>query len=313
MASAMKLPAVRASPTTVQYHVPKFKVGSTRPTYQKRFYPNDEAKKTLEQPWLAQTDPLMPPYPYGGNYHFQEANHGLYGSATIQSGHKISDGRNKGKTLRKWYPNVRVEKLRSTALNVELAIPTTARVMRTITKCGGLDEYVLGEKPARIKELGLLGWKLRWLVLKSKNMQEKHRKQRERLGLPPAEISPHSAESTFAAAWNDPESRREIVAKMSQGWDLLKEKKEAWANHVLGTLKWKDVAVERRLDMPTLEFHDPLNKSLPEYVEEEKPARELPRVQEGFGIAEIMPDNEVSRMKKSKQTQGKGDQRRQTQ
>lgn len=307
----MRLPAVRVSPTTVQYHVPKFKVGSTRPTYQRRFYPNDEAKKTLEQPWLAQTDPLMPPYPYGANVHFQEANQGLYGGASIQSGNKISDGRNKGRTLRKWYPNVRVEKLRSTALNVEMAIPTTARVMRTITKCGGLDEYLLGEKPARIKELGLLGWKLRWLVLKSKNIQEKHRKQREKLGLPPSEVSPHSAESTFAAAWNDPEVRQDILAKMGKSWDLLKEKKETWAKHVVDTLKWKDV--ERRLEMPTLDLHDPLEKKLPDYIEEERPVKELPRVQEGYGIAEIMTDKAVSGMKNSKQTQGKGEQRRQTQ
>ncbi|KAK5086142.1 hypothetical protein LTR70_000218 [Exophiala xenobiotica] len=311
MATTMRLPAVMISPTTVQYHVPKFKVGSTRPTYQRRFYPSDEAKKTLEQPWLAQTDPLMPVYPYRANVHFQEANQGLYGGASIQSGNKISDGRNKGKTLRKWYPNVRVEKLRSTALNVEMAIPTTARVMRTITKCGGLDEYLLGEKPARIKELGLLGWKLRWLVLKSKSVQEKHRKQREKLGLPPSEVSPHSVESTFAAAWNDPDVRQDILAKMGKSWDSLKEKRDTWAKHVVGTLKWKVGA--RKLAMPTLDLHDPLQKKLPDYIEEERPVKDLPRVQEGYGIAEIVTDKAVGGMKRSKQTQGKGEQRRQTQ
>jgi len=37
--------------------------------------------------------------------------------------------------------------------------------MRTINKVGGLDQYVLGDKTARIKELGVKGWELRWRVL----------------------------------------------------------------------------------------------------------------------------------------------------
>lgn len=69
------------------------------------------------------------------------------------SGNKISDGRNKGKTLRKWFPNIRLEKIRSEALDRELTIPIRARVKRTIKKCGGLDEYLLGEKAGRIKSL----------------------------------------------------------------------------------------------------------------------------------------------------------------
>lgn len=41
------------------------------------------------------------------------------------------------------------------------------RVLRTIDKCGGLDEYLLGERPARIKDLGELGWRLRWRIMQS--------------------------------------------------------------------------------------------------------------------------------------------------
>src|SRR5262249_46468575 len=153
------------------------------------------------------TDPLMPPYPYGGNYHFREANFGLYGGATLQSGSKISKGRNKGKTLRKWFPNVRVETVRSEALNQDLKIPITARVMRTIKKCGGLDQYVTGPKPARIKELGLLGWKLRWLVMTSSMYQQKYSKERLKLGL--------QGESplfeTFEDAWNDEARRKKFI------------------------------------------------------------------------------------------------------
>jgi len=299
MATTVKLPAVLRSPTTLQYAVPK-KPASARPAYQRRFYPNDEAKHTLSQPWLRQTDPLMPVYPYGSNTTFEEANHGLYGGATIQSGHKISDGRNKGKTLRKWYPNVRVEKLRSAALGVELSIPTTARVMRTIAKCGGLDEYLLGEKPARIKELGLLGWKLRWLVLKSRSVQDRHRRERERLGLPVGERNLYSVDSTFAAAWNDPDVRNELLVKMGVGWDELREKRARWNKHVRDTLGWvkggkKDgvgererIAAESKKGMNTLDLHDPLTTRLPDYVEEEELARPLPAVQEGFGIVEVV-------------------------
>ncbi|KAK5944180.1 hypothetical protein PMZ80_003461 [Knufia obscura] len=294
MATTLKLPAILRSPTTLQYTIPK-KPSSARPSYPRKFYPNDEAKATLSQPWLTTTDPLMPPYPHRAHTHFEEANHGLYGGATIQSGHKISDGRNKGKTLRKWYPNVRVEKLRSVALGVEMSIPTTARVMRTITKCGGLDEYLMGEKPARIKELGLLGWKLRWLVLKSRSVQERWRRERERLGLQGGEGSMHSVESTFAAAWNDTESRAEILTKMGVSWDELREKRATWERHVKETLGWarggkvgKVGKSRERKGMNTLDVHDPLTTRLPDYVEEEEPIQELPAVQEGFGIVEVV-------------------------
>ena len=59
-----------------------------------------------------------------------------------------------------------------------------ARVLRTIDKVGGLDEYLLGDKPARIKELGVEGWRLRWRVMRTGKVREKFRRERERLGLP---------------------------------------------------------------------------------------------------------------------------------
>ena len=40
------------------------------------------------------------------------------------------------------------------------------RVLRTIDKVGGLDQYLLGEKAGRVKELGVEGWRLRWRVMK---------------------------------------------------------------------------------------------------------------------------------------------------
>lgn len=66
-------------------------------------------------------------------------------------------------------------------------IRITARVLRTVDKCGGLDEYLLGEKAARIKELGMGGWKLRWRIMQTEKVRERFRVERERLGLPPKE------------------------------------------------------------------------------------------------------------------------------
>src|SRR5690242_15460503 len=108
-----RIAAVRASPTTLQYQ----KIKRVNPYVPKFNLSRENWEKTLLQPWLKKTDPLMPPYPYGANVNYPEANYGLYGGASIQSGNKISKGRNKGKTLRKWYPNVRLETIRSEALD----------------------------------------------------------------------------------------------------------------------------------------------------------------------------------------------------
>jgi len=63
----------------------------------------------------------------------------------------------------------------------------TTRVLRTVDKVGGLDEYLLGEKAGRIKELGMGGWKLRWRIMQTEAVKERFRKQRELMGLPPRE------------------------------------------------------------------------------------------------------------------------------
>lgn len=60
-------------------------------------------------------------------------------------------------------------------------------MLRTIDKEGGLDEYLLGEKTRRIKELGMGGWKLRWRIMQTDAVKERFRAQREKLGLPPKE------------------------------------------------------------------------------------------------------------------------------
>lgn len=59
-----------------------------------------------------------------------------------------------------------------------------ARVLRTIDKVGGLDEYLLGGKRARVKELGMGGWALRWRIWQTEMVTERFRRDRERLGVP---------------------------------------------------------------------------------------------------------------------------------
>lgn len=102
----------------------------------------------------------------------------------IRFGNKISKGRNEGKTRRSWKPNVRRKKIWSDALNKFLFIKVTRRVLRTIRKSDGLDNYLLDDRPGRIKELGIFGWHLRWQVMQTPKIQEQIRQERQRLGLP---------------------------------------------------------------------------------------------------------------------------------
>lgn len=62
-------------------------------------------------------------------------------------------------------------------------VKVQARVLRTIDKVGGLDEYLLGDKAARIKELGMQGWAMRWKLVQTKSVQERFRQQKMAMGL----------------------------------------------------------------------------------------------------------------------------------
>lgn len=65
-----------------------------------------------------------------------------------------------------------------------IEVKVQARVLRTIEKVGGLDEYLLGGKRARVKELGMGGWALRWTLWQTEMVRERFRRERERLGVP---------------------------------------------------------------------------------------------------------------------------------
>lgn len=126
----------------------------------------------------------IPPYPYGPNHWYKQSNTGLYGGAMIRFGNKISQGRNEGKTRRSWKPNVRRKKIWSDALEEFLFIKVTRSALRTIRKSGGLDKYLLDDRPGRVKELGIFGWELKWKVMQTPKIQKEFQEERKRLGLP---------------------------------------------------------------------------------------------------------------------------------
>ena len=102
----------------------------------------------------------------------------------IQFGNKISQGRNEGKTRRMWKPNVRRKKIWSDALEDFVFIKITRKALRTIRKSGGLDNYLLDDRPGRVREMGIFGWQLRWQLMQTPKIQEQFREERKRLGLP---------------------------------------------------------------------------------------------------------------------------------
>lgn len=152
--------------------------------YPRQGIPQDVHGQRLPIPKPHARDEHIPAYPYGPRRVYKQSNTGLYGNARIRFGHNVSEKHNV-KTPRKWRPNVQRKRLWSKALKCFVQTRVTTRVIRTIDKVGGLDEYLLGEKPMRIKELGPWGWKLRWRIMQSEAVFERFSLQRVRLGLEP--------------------------------------------------------------------------------------------------------------------------------
>ncbi|CAK7264379.1 hypothetical protein SEPCBS119000_000969 [Sporothrix epigloea] len=131
--------------------------------------------------------PDIPPYPLGPRQLFKQSNKGLYGNARIQFGNTVSRQTaiiNPQKNRRKWWPNIQEKRLHSESLGIAVRTRVNTRVLRTIDKVGGLDEYLLGSKPARIAELGPWGWRLRWRIMQTPAVKERFRAERVALGLP---------------------------------------------------------------------------------------------------------------------------------
>lgn len=131
-------------------------------------------KEGDSKPWYLHVPkeiPQYPAYPYGEARVFKRSDRGLFGGQERGSGHQISSMGNKHR--RSWLPNVITKTLWSESLNKTVKLKLTARVLRTITKEGGLDNYLTKDKSARIKELGIFGWQLRYDILKAREEKNK--------------------------------------------------------------------------------------------------------------------------------------------
>ena len=167
------------------------------------------------------TSNLPPPYPHGPAQHYKQRNTGLYGNAKIQYGNKVSE-RNEVKTRRVWRPNIHRKRLWSDALQKFIQLKVQARVLRTIDKVGGLDEYLLGEKSARIKELGVAGWALRWRIMQTKAVMERLGRRREEVGVP--------AEGFEERARLEKENALKEARRMATEYVVLKEQVDGERN-----------------------------------------------------------------------------------
>lgn len=110
---------------------------------------------------------LYPEYEYETMF-FKRQNRGLYGGLQRKRSKNCSESGNK--STRAHLPNIVKAKLWSESLNKQILTRVSTSVLRTVTKEGGLDEYLLKEKPARVKTMGLKGWKLKYDIMKQQQI-----------------------------------------------------------------------------------------------------------------------------------------------
>jgi large subunit ribosomal protein L28 len=161
----------------------------------------------------------VPEYPYGPSQFYKQSNFGLYGMQKIRFGNMVSE-KNEIKTRRYWRPNVHSKRLWSEALQAYIRLRITTRVLRTVDKVGGLDEYLLGEKAGRIKELGMGGWKLRWRIMQTESVKERFRKQRQLMGLPPKEEVLQGSDGMIATKQQVEDEIQKFDEDLQEGKDV---------------------------------------------------------------------------------------------
>jgi len=115
---------------------------------------------------------------------------------------------------------VHFKRLWSDALQSYIRLRITTRVLRTVDKVGGLDEYLLGEKAGRMKELGMGGWKLRWRIMQTERVKERFRRQREMLGLPPKEDELVTSDGQAATQQQVAQEMEAFDADLQKGKEL---------------------------------------------------------------------------------------------
>lgn len=138
----------------------------------------------------------IPEYPYGAAKLYKQQDKGLYGGKSIHFGNNVSK-KTETTTRRFWKPNVLDKALYSVALRKKIKLRVVASVLKTIDREGGLDEYLLKQSDSRIKELGPLGWALRWTLLQRPSVIRRMRADAAALGVPQEDID---------AQWPEPAS-----------------------------------------------------------------------------------------------------------
>eukprot|EP00753_Platysulcus_tardus_P008358 PLAT15917.1.p1 GENE.PLAT15917.1~~PLAT15917.1.p1 ORF type:complete len:125 (+),score=62.95 PLAT15917.1:175-549(+) len=78
----------------------------------------------------------------------KRAERGLFAGKETLFGNNVSHS--KQRTRRSWKPNVQVKRLWSEHLERWVRVPMTTSAMRSIDKMGGLDNYLLLTKPAKL-------------------------------------------------------------------------------------------------------------------------------------------------------------------
>ncbi|KAI1453158.1 ribosomal L28 family-domain-containing protein [Annulohypoxylon moriforme] len=160
----------------------------------------------------------VPDYPYGPFRTYKQANQGLFGGQKIRFGNVVAEEYgNKSRTT--WLPNKHTKRLWSPSLNAFIRTRLTTRVLRTIDRLGGIDEYLLGSKAQRIKELGPAGWALRWKIIQTPAIQERFARERAAMGLPPKDVKTTELPSELAAEGFTSESVLSEVEEMIERED----------------------------------------------------------------------------------------------
>lgn len=221
------------------------------------FYPKP---RDLDLQKLAKL-PTIPPYPYGPRRVYKQSNLGLYGNARIRFGNRITSEKWGTRVRRTFKPNVQRKRLWSKSLGVFVRCRVTTRVLKTIDRCGGIDEYVLGDKPARIKELGPAGWALRWKVMQTDAVRIRFGREKRRMGLKITqreadllrslgeevaddEIGVNGEPEDQTAAAGEPEEQA-IYTEADEGW----EGEEEWEEMVAEEDEEGDEVDGRRKDI----------------------------------------------------------------
>ncbi|KAI0394602.1 hypothetical protein F5Y17DRAFT_427410 [Xylariaceae sp. FL0594] len=177
---------------------------STLTYYTHRTFTTTSPTSRQKPTYLTVPTDLVPAYPYGRFETYKQRNAGLYGRSKIRFGNVVAE-KYKNKSRTSWLPNRHTKRLWSPSLNAFIRTRLTANVLSTIDRLGGIDEYLLGDKAKRVKELGPAGWALRWKIIQTPAVQARFARQRRELGLPPREGDDALLAESDAATGTDPQ------------------------------------------------------------------------------------------------------------